>query len=187
MPISIAEEIAALFYESAREGYVVVRNVPFLGLKRGKQPGNIDIDVLAIGRTEAFLVSCKRGSLDTRREKEELVTFQRAEDFLRKSSKYRDLLKKVKIRRVYVAEYLTKRNEQFFRSNNVDPRRLDDVFMGVVNNIRNQMGPRELEGMETSVLARAIKFMIKHDIFSRREGKGASSRAIKSSKKAEDE
>jgi Holliday junction resolvase len=166
LPISISEEIAEEYYRI--KGYVVLRNIGFLDKKRSdSQPGNIDIDVLAFNSDELLIISCKRGSLTDQQVGEELLGFKLAEKFLRgnnphSKSNYVDIISNRKVKYLYVAEYITKRNRQSFEENNVETLFTYALLDELVELIKEKSGKKLLEGFETKPIPRLLKLMIRH-------------------------
>jgi len=58
--ISFAEEIAYLYFTNLK--YFTIRNFNYLTTLKGKkQPGNVDIDLMAYKNGKMLVISCKRG------------------------------------------------------------------------------------------------------------------------------
>lgn len=157
--ISFAEEIANLYY--MKNGCFVIRNYQYLGKtsKDKKQPGNIDIDLIAFKDNEVHIISCKRGSLNTAQEEKELWLFEQGKDIIKKNFSWI----KTEPKYVYIAEYLTKSNIDYFNSNNVQWYRLIDIFDKTMKVLSSEIGEKNLVGKETDVLPRILKFLIQNN------------------------
>ncbi len=90
------------------KNYAVFINVPF----RTRKGVWSDIDMVAFNNSELYIVECKRGSLskkDLTNEVKRLVDrFNQAEEYLRSTSPYKELIDKLGlgIKKLYVAEYI---------------------------------------------------------------------------------
>ena len=119
---------------------------------------------LAISDEELLIVSCKRGSLDRKGEEDEWNTFNLAKDFLLHKPPFKGLSKSKDIKFVYVAEYISKRNREFFVDKGVIVIELKDIVEELFILKRDEMDPKKLDGMDEHMISRFIKFLIKHKI-----------------------
>ena len=157
--ISFSEEIANLYY--MKNGYFVIRNYQYLGktAKDKKQPGNIDIDLIALKDDEIHIISCKRGSLNAIQEDKELWLFKQGKEKIRENFSWI----KSEPKYVYIAEYITKANIDFFTSNKIQWYRLIDIFDKTMKILNTELGEKNLVGKETDVLPRILKFLLQNN------------------------
>jgi len=166
MPLSLSEEVAEIYFR--RKGYFVTRNLSYLVKRQGKkQAGNLDIDVLAVKGKEAVVVSCKRGSLRTKQEEGELERFKLAVDYITGDSLWKSAMDGCFIEKMYVAEHVTRHNREFFENHGIKVIELKEMVHKLIELLRDEMINQEqkmLDGAETKVLPKILKFMIKHDL-----------------------
>ena len=161
MPLSLAEEVVDIYFQ--KKGYFTIRNLSYLAKRSSKrQAGYFDIDVLAIGQKEIVIVSCKRG-LKKNGESLELEKFDMAENYLKTDEKWKAYHKNRHIEKMYVAEYITKRTRNNFLGK-VSVVGLKELLISLIDLLEKEMGPKKLDGAETRVLPRILKFMIKHKL-----------------------
>jgi hypothetical protein len=161
MPLSLTEEVVDVYFQ--KKGYLTFKNLPYLAKRSSKkQAGNFDIDVLAMCKEEIVIISCKR-SLKKNGERQELERFGMAEDYLKKNEKWKDLLENRRVEKMYVAEYITEENrDRFFGK--VCVMDLKELLIDLTDVLEKEMGPKKLDGAETRVLPRILKFMIKNGL-----------------------
>ena len=163
MPLSLSEEVTEIYF--VKRGYMIARNVSYLAKRQGrKQPGNLDIDVLAVRGKEAVIVSCKRGSLGRKQEQEERKRFELAVNYITSDSKWKSIIDGCRIEKMYVAEYITQHNREYFEKYGIRVMELKEMVQKLVQLLRNEMTQGMLDGAETKILPRILKFMIKHDL-----------------------
>lgn len=168
MPLSLAEEVVEVYFQ--KKGYFVIRNLTYPKKLRGKQPGNLDIDVLATNGAEVIIVSCKRGSLSSKQEEEEIEKFNKHEEFLRNEEKYRDFVKNLRIQKWYVAEYVSAHNRNTLQPE-IKVKLLKEILDELIEMLKKEMGLNMLVGAETKVLPRLLKFMIENKLIEEEKDK----------------
>lgn len=161
MPLSLTEEMVDIYFQ--KRGFLTIRNLAYLAKRSSKkQAGNFDIDVLALSKEDIVIVSCKR-SLKKNGERQELERFGMAEDYLKKDEKWKDLFDNRQVEKMYVAEYITEetRDRLFGKVLVMD---LKELLIALTDVLEKEMGPKKLDGAETRVLPRILKFMIKNGL-----------------------
>jgi len=168
MPLSLSEEVSELYFQ--KKGYFVIRNLTYLARRPSKkQAGNLDIDILATNGREVVIVSCKR-SLGSEDAEKEVKRFDLGEKLLRTDEKYKNFVT-YPLRKVYVAEYVPKATREIFEQNRIEVKTLEEIVLELVKLLFNEMKPEQwdgsreklLDGAETKVLPRMLKFLIKHE------------------------
>ena len=135
--------------------YLVLRNIPFRKRKMWS-----DIDVLAFNDKELYIAECKRGAVrDPNTVINHLIA---AENFLRSTSPYREIIEKLglKIKKMYVAEYIRKERAEIEKAG-IEVRNVKEVIKDVIDMVQTSLTKEKIEGMYPSPLIRYIVLLCK--------------------------
>lgn len=157
---SFAEEIAEVYF--SKNYYLTTRNSSYLD---PNTKGNRDIDLIAYNGKSLLIISCKRGSLNKEGEKKELLLFKQAKKVIK--NKFPFIKDKPKF--VYIAEFITKPNEEFFKENKIKYYKLIDIIEDLIKKLRDEIGNNKLDGRESYISSRLLKFLIKNNFITKND------------------
>lgn len=152
---SFCEEIAEIYY--SKNNFFTTRNHSYLDKKTS---GNRDIDLIAFNGKKLLIISCKRGSLNQSDEKKEVVLFKQAAKELKKI--FPNI--KVKPNYVFIAEWIKESNLKFFKKNKIQCIKLNKIVKDLLDILDKEMGTKKLDGRESYVSSRLLKFLIKNKL-----------------------